>query len=65
MSNAHLFRTQSRMEETMMRATMPRTHAADPIPERKPTQTPRATWSLGRRYEQKVNFTLAEVLHVS
>ena len=63
MSNAHLFRSMTRMEETMMRAAMPRTSAADPIPERKPTQTPRATWSLGRRYEQKSGWQFSEVAH--
>ena len=63
MSNAHTFRTFARLEETMMRAMMPRTDAADP----KPVALPRSNfvWSNGRRVAAvaPLTFKLAEVAH--
>ena len=60
------FRTTARLEETMMRAMMPRIAAADPdpLPAFANDGVPaKARWSLGRRYTEKTGFTLAEVVN--
>lgn len=60
MSNVHTFRRYAQIEDQMIRAAMPRTSVADPLPAFVPTNA-RVRWSLGRRYEQKAAFTFAEV----
>lgn len=61
------FRRYVRAEETMIRASMPKTNAVDPTPLpafATDEQPSRVRWSLGRRFETKAAFTFAEVAHV-
>lgn len=58
MSNAHLFRTTSRLEEQMMRATMPRTNTADP--KQTVAEQARATWHGAIRVAEPLTFTMQE-----
>ena len=59
MSNAHTFRSYARIEEQMIRAAMPRTSAADPVPTFI-SERSKPRWSNGVKYVPPT-YTLSEV----
>ena len=57
MTTRNVFRTIARLEDEMVRATMPRTAAADPLPEFRPAA--RRTWRVPAL--APLTFTMQEV----